>query len=175
MGSPLTCLPSLSDASLPPSPRDDLLLTRSFSLPLWEWRPEWLEDAEISHTRRLGRGLPPWPPDSGISLQRSQLSRPVPKAAGKYLSAWLTCWVILTEKLWGAWGVVGGRSRWWVTPLPFNFQIPPELSVRWPEEHVDHCLVCPQGLPVVYRSWPMLLCEVVQLRWAPGEFIHWDC
>ncbi|XP_008833250.1 roundabout homolog 4 [Nannospalax galili] len=69
------------DASSPPSPRDDLLLTRSFSLPLWEWRPEWLEDAEISHTQHLGRGLPPWPPDSKISLQQNQLSHPVPKAA----------------------------------------------------------------------------------------------
>ncbi|EGW15328.1 Roundabout-like 4 [Cricetulus griseus] len=29
-----------TDASSPPSPRDDLLLTRSFSLPLWEWKPD---------------------------------------------------------------------------------------------------------------------------------------
>nr|XP_045001817.1 roundabout homolog 4 isoform X1 [Jaculus jaculus] len=69
-----------TDASSPPSPRDDLFLTRSLSLPLWEWRPDWLEDAEINHTQRLGRGLPPWPPDSGTSSQRSWLSGPGPKA-----------------------------------------------------------------------------------------------
>lgn len=69
-----------TDASSPPSPRDDLSLTRSFSLPLWEWRPDWLEDAEISHTQRLGRGLPPWPPDSRLPSQRSWLSGAVPKA-----------------------------------------------------------------------------------------------
>ncbi|XP_029399519.1 roundabout homolog 4 isoform X3 [Mus pahari] len=69
-----------TDASSPPSPRDDLSLTRSFSLPLWEWRPDWLEDAEISHTQRLGRGLPPWPPDSRVSSQRSWLTGAVPKA-----------------------------------------------------------------------------------------------
>ncbi|KAG3286866.1 roundabout homolog 4 isoform X2 [Ictidomys tridecemlineatus] len=68
-----------TDASSPPSPRDDLFLTSTLSLPLWEWRPDWLEDEEINHARRLGRGLPPWPPDSGISCQRSQLSCPVPK------------------------------------------------------------------------------------------------
>ncbi|XP_076780776.1 roundabout homolog 4 isoform X2 [Arvicanthis niloticus] len=69
-----------TDASSPPSPRDDLSLTRSFSLPLWEWRPDWLEDAEINHTQRLGRGLPPWPPDSRVSSQRSWLTGAVPKA-----------------------------------------------------------------------------------------------
>lgn len=69
-----------TDASSPPSPRDDLSLTRSFSLPLWEWRPDWLEDAEINHTQRLGRGLPPWPPDSRVSSQRSWLTGVVPKA-----------------------------------------------------------------------------------------------
>lgn len=84
-------LPPLSDVSSPPSPRDDLSLTRSFSLPLWEWRPDWLEDAEISHTQRLGRGLPPWPPDFRISSQRSQLSGAVPKTGGKHLVGWLTC------------------------------------------------------------------------------------
>uniref|UniRef100_A0A8C6EM40 Roundabout homolog 4 n=1 Tax=Marmota marmota marmota TaxID=9994 RepID=A0A8C6EM40_MARMA len=68
-----------TDASSPPSPRDDLFLTSTLSLPLWEWRPDWLEDEEINHARRLGRGLPPWPPDSRISCQRSQLSCPVPK------------------------------------------------------------------------------------------------
>ncbi|XP_006775168.2 PREDICTED: roundabout homolog 4 [Myotis davidii] len=51
-------------ASSPPSPRDDRLLTRTLSLPLWEWRSDWLEDLENSHIQRLGRGLPPWPPDS---------------------------------------------------------------------------------------------------------------
>ncbi|OBS80931.1 hypothetical protein A6R68_20864, partial [Neotoma lepida] len=71
-----------TDASSPPSPRDDLSLTRSFSLPLWEWRPDWLEDAAVSHTQRLGRGLPPWPPDFRVSSQRSQLSGAVPKAGG---------------------------------------------------------------------------------------------
>ncbi|XP_006991239.1 roundabout homolog 4 isoform X3 [Peromyscus maniculatus bairdii] len=71
-----------TDASSPPSPRDDLSLTRSFSLPLWEWRPDWLEDAEVSHTQRLGRGLPPWPPDFRVSSHRSQLSGAVPKAGG---------------------------------------------------------------------------------------------
>ncbi|XP_020013403.1 roundabout homolog 4 isoform X3 [Castor canadensis] len=69
-----------ADASSPPSPRDDLFLTPSLSLPLWEWRPDWLEDAEINHTQQLGRGLPPWPPDSGVSYQRSRLSGVVPKA-----------------------------------------------------------------------------------------------
>ncbi|GAB1294037.1 Roundabout homolog 4 [Apodemus speciosus] len=73
-----------TDASSPPSPRDDLSLTRSFSLPLWEWRPDWLEDAEISHTQRLGRGLPPWPPDSRVSSQQSWLTGAVPKA-GEFL------------------------------------------------------------------------------------------
>ncbi|XP_029337901.1 roundabout homolog 4 isoform X2 [Mus caroli] len=71
-----------TDASSPPSPRGDLSLTRSFSLPLWEWRPDWLEDAEISHTQRLGRGLPPWPPDSRVSSQRSWLTGAMPKAGG---------------------------------------------------------------------------------------------
>jgi roundabout axon guidance receptor 4 len=49
-----------------------------------------LEDAEISHTQRLGRGLPPWPPDSRASSQRSWLTGAVPKAGGKYLADWLT-------------------------------------------------------------------------------------
>nr|XP_012607980.1 roundabout homolog 4 isoform X3 [Microcebus murinus] len=69
-----------TDASSPPSPRDDLFLTPTLSLPLWEWRPDWLEDMEPNHTQRLGRGLPPWPPDSRISSQSSRLSCPVPKA-----------------------------------------------------------------------------------------------
>ncbi|XP_058543151.1 roundabout homolog 4 isoform X1 [Neofelis nebulosa] len=68
------------DASSPPSPRDDLFLTSTLSLPLWEWRSDWLEDMENNHSQRLGRGLPPWPPDSRISSGRSQLSRPEPKA-----------------------------------------------------------------------------------------------
>ncbi|XP_012516232.1 PREDICTED: roundabout homolog 4 isoform X2 [Propithecus coquereli] len=68
------------DASSPPSPRDDLFLTPTLSLPLWEWRPDWLEDVETNHTQRLGRGLSPWPPDSRISSQSSRLSCPVPKA-----------------------------------------------------------------------------------------------
>ncbi|KAI5943224.1 Roundabout4 [Manis javanica] len=69
-----------TDASSPPSPRDDLFLTPTFSLPLWEWRSGWLEDMENNHTQRLGRGLPPWPPDSQISSQRNQHSCPGPKA-----------------------------------------------------------------------------------------------
>ncbi|XP_036894126.1 roundabout homolog 4 isoform X2 [Sturnira hondurensis] len=51
-------------ASPPPSPRDDLFLTPALSLPLWEWRSDWLEDVESNHIRQLQRGLPPWPPDS---------------------------------------------------------------------------------------------------------------
>ncbi|KAL6090852.1 hypothetical protein STEG23_037157 [Scotinomys teguina] len=69
-----------TDVSSPPSPRDDLSLTRSFSLPLWEWRPDWLEDAEVSYTQRLGRGVPPWPPDFRVSSHQSQLGDAVPKA-----------------------------------------------------------------------------------------------
>lgn len=84
-------LPPLLDVSSPPSPRDDLCLTRSFSLPLWEWRPDWLEDAEITNTQRLGRGLPPWPPDFRVPSQRSQLSGAVRKTGGKHLAGWLTC------------------------------------------------------------------------------------
>uniref|UniRef100_A0A452T1N6 Roundabout guidance receptor 4 n=1 Tax=Ursus maritimus TaxID=29073 RepID=A0A452T1N6_URSMA len=68
-----------TDASSPPSPRDDLFLTSTLSLPLWEWRSDWLEDMENPHSQRLGRGLPPWPPDSRISSRRSQLGRPEPK------------------------------------------------------------------------------------------------
>uniref|UniRef100_G3RGN3 Roundabout homolog 4 n=1 Tax=Gorilla gorilla gorilla TaxID=9595 RepID=G3RGN3_GORGO len=68
------------DASSPPSPRDEIFLTPNLSLPLWEWRPDWLEDMEVSHTQRLGRGMPPWPPDSRISSQRSQLHCRMPKA-----------------------------------------------------------------------------------------------
>lgn len=79
-------LPSLTDASSPPSPRDDLYLTSTLSLPLWEWRSDWLEDMENHRSQQLGRGLPPWPPDSRISSQRSQLGCPKPKAASKCLS-----------------------------------------------------------------------------------------
>ncbi|KAF3823698.1 hypothetical protein GH733_007166 [Mirounga leonina] len=78
------------DASSPPSPRDDLFLTSALSLPLWEWRSDWLEDMEDHHSQRLGRGLPPWPPDSRISSRRSQLGRPEPKAGSKCLSSELT-------------------------------------------------------------------------------------
>ncbi|XP_017379446.1 roundabout homolog 4 isoform X1 [Cebus imitator] len=69
-----------TDASSPPSPRDDIFLTPNLSLPLWEWRPDWLEDMDVNHTQRLGRGMPPWPTDSRISSQRSQLHCPMPKA-----------------------------------------------------------------------------------------------
>uniref|UniRef100_A0A8C2W3F9 Roundabout homolog 4 n=1 Tax=Chinchilla lanigera TaxID=34839 RepID=A0A8C2W3F9_CHILA len=58
-----------TDVSSPPSPRDDIFLTPTLSLPLWEWRPDWLEDIEVNYTQQLGRGLPPWTPDSGISSQ----------------------------------------------------------------------------------------------------------
>ncbi|KAM8817219.1 roundabout homolog 4 isoform 1-T1 [Rhynchonycteris naso] len=51
-------------ASSPPSPRDDRCLTTTLSLPLWEWRSDWLEDMENHHIQQLGRGFPPWPPDS---------------------------------------------------------------------------------------------------------------
>ncbi|XP_031526239.2 roundabout homolog 4 isoform X1 [Vicugna pacos] len=69
-----------TDASSPPSPRDDLFLTPILSLPPWEWRSDWLEDMEKTHTQWLGRGLLSRPPDSRISSQRSQLSCPAPKA-----------------------------------------------------------------------------------------------
>ncbi|XP_058926285.1 roundabout homolog 4 isoform X2 [Kogia breviceps] len=69
-----------TDALSPPSPRDDLFLNSALSLPPWEWRSDWLEDMERNHTQWLGRGLPPWPPTSRISSQRSQLSCPAPEA-----------------------------------------------------------------------------------------------
>ncbi|KAF4009710.1 hypothetical protein G4228_001067 [Cervus hanglu yarkandensis] len=76
-----------TDASSPPSPRDDLSLTSTLSLTPWEWRSDWLEDIEKNPTQWLGRGLPPWPPESRLSSQKSQLklSSPVPKAGGKCL------------------------------------------------------------------------------------------
>uniref|UniRef100_A0A8C8YE21 Roundabout homolog 4 n=1 Tax=Prolemur simus TaxID=1328070 RepID=A0A8C8YE21_PROSS len=76
-----------TDASSPPSPKDDLFLTPTLSLPLWEWRPDWLEDVEINLTQRLGRGLPPWTPDSRISSQSSRLSCPVPKAGASSIDS----------------------------------------------------------------------------------------
>ncbi|XP_053450355.1 roundabout homolog 4 isoform X2 [Nycticebus coucang] len=76
-----------TDASSPPSPRDDLFLTPTFSLPLWEWRPDWLEDMEVNRTQRLRRGLPPWPPDSRISPQKSHFSCPVPKAGASSIDS----------------------------------------------------------------------------------------
>uniref|UniRef100_A0A671EDS0 Roundabout homolog 4 n=1 Tax=Rhinolophus ferrumequinum TaxID=59479 RepID=A0A671EDS0_RHIFE len=69
-----------TDASSPPSPREDLFLPPTLPLPLWEWRSDWLEDLENHRTQQLGRGLPPWPPDSQISSQGSQLSCPASKA-----------------------------------------------------------------------------------------------
>ncbi|XP_023557244.1 roundabout homolog 4 [Octodon degus] len=69
-----------TDASSPPSPRDDIFLRPALSLPLWEWRPDWLEDIEINHTQQLGRGLSSWTPDSGISSQRNRLNCPMPMA-----------------------------------------------------------------------------------------------
>ncbi|KAB1254912.1 Roundabout-like protein 4, partial [Camelus dromedarius] len=74
-----------TDASSPPSPRDDLFLTPILSLPPWEWRSDWLEDMEKTHTQWLARGLLSRPPDSRISSQRSQLSCPAPKAGGECL------------------------------------------------------------------------------------------
>lgn len=84
---PQTSLSSLTDASSPPSPRDDLSLTSTLSLTPWEWRSDWLEDIEKNPTQWLGRGLPSWPPESRLSSQKSQLklSSPVPKAGGKCL------------------------------------------------------------------------------------------
>ncbi|XP_047608139.1 roundabout homolog 4 isoform X1 [Phacochoerus africanus] len=69
-----------TDASSPPSPRDDLFLTSTFSLPSWEWRSDWLEDVEKNHAQLFGRELPSRPSDSRISSQRSRLSCPAPKA-----------------------------------------------------------------------------------------------
>ncbi|XP_029771009.1 roundabout homolog 4 isoform X1 [Suricata suricatta] len=71
-----------TDASSPPSPRDDLFLSPTLSLPLWEWKSDWLEDMGSNHSQRLGRGLPPWPADSRISSRRSELRTPEPKADG---------------------------------------------------------------------------------------------
>ncbi|XP_037361433.1 roundabout homolog 4 isoform X2 [Talpa occidentalis] len=68
-----------TDVSSPPSPREDLFLTSALSLPLWEWRSDWQEDMENHHTQHLGRGRPPWPPNSRTSSQRSHLGRPAPK------------------------------------------------------------------------------------------------
>ena len=60
-------------------------LTSILSLTPWEWRSDWLEDIEKNPTQWLGRGLPPWLPETRISSQKSQLSSPVPKAGGKCL------------------------------------------------------------------------------------------
>ncbi|KAM9659889.1 roundabout homolog 4 [Trichechus inunguis] len=69
-----------TDASSPPSPRDDLFLTSTLSLPMWEWRSDCLEDMENNHIQQLGRGLPPWLRNSRISSQRSRHGYPMPKA-----------------------------------------------------------------------------------------------
>ncbi|XP_076968685.1 roundabout homolog 4 isoform X2 [Tamandua tetradactyla] len=69
-----------TDSLSPPSPRDHLPLTSALSLPVWEWRSDWLEDLENNHSLRLGRALHPWPPESRISSQRSQLGYPAPRA-----------------------------------------------------------------------------------------------
>ncbi|XP_058145315.1 roundabout homolog 4 isoform X2 [Dasypus novemcinctus] len=71
-----------TDASSPPSPRDDLFLAPAPSLPTWEWRSDWLEDLENNHILRLGRGLPAWPAEPRISSQRRRLSSPAPGAGG---------------------------------------------------------------------------------------------
>lgn len=73
-----------TDASSPPSPREDLFLPPTLPLPLWEWRSDWLEDMENNRTQQLERGLPPWPPDSQISSQGSQLSCPASKAGNSF-------------------------------------------------------------------------------------------
>ncbi|XP_007950325.1 roundabout homolog 4 [Orycteropus afer afer] len=67
-----------TDASSPPSPRDDLFPTSSLLLPTWEWRSDWLEDME-NHIQQLGSRLAPWPPNSRVSSQRSWLGYPMPK------------------------------------------------------------------------------------------------
>lgn len=63
-----------TDASSPPSPRDAL------SLPLWEWRTDWLGGLDSGYTQQLVGGLPPWPPDVPPSTRRSLRGRPAPKA-----------------------------------------------------------------------------------------------
>lgn len=73
-----TYLLSPIDASSPPSPREAL------SLPLWEWRADWLEGLDSSYTQQLAGGLPPWPPDVPLSMQ-SQLSHLASKASGECL------------------------------------------------------------------------------------------
>ncbi|XP_049713199.1 roundabout homolog 4 isoform X1 [Elephas maximus indicus] len=64
-----------TDASSLPSPWDDLFLTSSLSLPMWEWRSDYSEDME-----NMGRGLPPLPTNSQVSSQRSQFGYAMPKA-----------------------------------------------------------------------------------------------
>ncbi|XP_006892907.1 PREDICTED: roundabout homolog 4 [Elephantulus edwardii] len=73
-----------TDASLPPSPRDDLFLTSSLSLPMWEWKSD-REDMENKnyYIQQLGKGLPPWPPTSQGSSQRHGFGYPTPKAGGE--------------------------------------------------------------------------------------------
>ncbi|XP_045139622.1 roundabout homolog 4 isoform X2 [Echinops telfairi] len=71
-----------TDASSSPSPWDDLFLTSSLSLPMWEWRSNCLEDMENNHIQQLGRGLPSWPLTSQVSSQKNQLGYPTPKAGG---------------------------------------------------------------------------------------------
>lgn len=81
--SPQISLRFPTDASTSPSPRDDLFLTPTLSLPLWEWTSDWLEDMDNNRTQRLGRGRSPWAPDSRISSQRCHLSCPASKAGSK--------------------------------------------------------------------------------------------
>ncbi|XP_006140641.1 roundabout homolog 4 isoform X2 [Tupaia chinensis] len=76
-----------TDPASPPSPRDDLFLTPGLPLPLWEWRPDWLEDVETNYTRRLGRGLPLWPPDPHPAPRKGPPCRPVSTAGDSFRTA----------------------------------------------------------------------------------------
>ncbi|KAM6158636.1 LOW QUALITY PROTEIN: roundabout homolog 4 [Rhynchocyon petersi] len=74
-----------TDASLPSSTRDDIFLTSSLSLPMWEWKSD-MEDIENknTHIQQLGRELLPWPPNSQVTSPRRQLGYPTPKAGGEF-------------------------------------------------------------------------------------------
>lgn len=54
--------------------------------------------------------------------------------------------VTVIEKSWKR---VKREPGVFVTLFSFNFQIPPELSLRWPEEYPDHSPVCPQAFSQV--------------------------
>ncbi|XP_020856243.1 roundabout homolog 4 isoform X2 [Phascolarctos cinereus] len=52
-----------SDLSPPPSPQDDLALTSTLTLPVWEWNSNWIEEMENKYSHRLCRGILPTPPE----------------------------------------------------------------------------------------------------------------